>query len=223
MTNIEVYGDSILKGVTFSDEKQRYTINNLFSGFEGINVHNYSKFGCTIDKGIDILEKNIQNKGISKNVIIELGGNDADFCWKEISNNPKGKHFSQNTIENFYKKYTELIQKVKAQGAVPMITSIIPVDAKKYFDWICKDGLNKENILSWLGDVFAIYRYQEQFSLAIERIANEQNVKLIDIRSAFLRSNQIDKLFSIDGIHPSVEGQKIIKEELNKFILCNLF
>lgn len=223
MTNIEVYGDSILKGVTFNSEKQRYTINNLFEGIEGINVFNFSKFGCTVDKGMDILDKNIKNKGVAKNVIVELGGNDSDFCWAEISKNPDGEYFSQNTLNAFYKKYTALIEKLKEQGAVPVIMSIIPVDAKKYLDWICRDGLNKDNIIRWLGDVFAIYRYQEQFSHAVERIANEQKVKLLDMRGAFLEKRKMESLFSVDGIHPSLEGQKIIKDELKEFITCNLF
>ena len=222
MTNIEVYGDSILKGVTFNSEKQRYSINNLFEGIEGINVLNFSKFGCTVDKGMDIFNKNIE-KGISKHVIVELGGNDSDFCWEEISQNPEGEYFSKNTLENFYKKYTAFIEKMKMQGAVPVIMSIIPVDAQKYLDWICRNGLNKENILSWLGDVFAIYRYQEQFSHTVERIANEQKVKLLDMRGAFLKERKMEDLFSLDGIHPSGKGQKIIKDELNKFITCNLF
>ncbi len=221
MTNIEVYGDSILKGVTFSNEKQKYVITNLFDGFEGISVSNFSKFGCTVDKGMDIIDKNIMTKGISKNVIVELGGNDSDFCWEEISQKPDAEHFSKNTLDAFYKKYTLLIQKLKAQGAAPVIASIIPVDAKKYLDWICRDGLNKENILSWLGDVFAIYRYQEQFSHVVERIANEQKVKLLDMRGAFLQRRRMEDLFSVDGIHPSAEGQKIIKNELNKFIACS--
>lgn len=223
MTKIEVYGDSIMKGITFSDEKQKYTINNLFADIEGVNIKNFSKFGCTVDKGIDIIEKNIQNNGIAGNVIIELGGNDSDFCWEEISQNPDGEHFSKNTLENFYQKYTSLIRKIKAQKAVPAIMNIIPVDAKKYLDWICRDGLSKENILHWLGDVFAIYRYQEQFSHTLERIAREENVAFIDIRGAFLQTRKMDTLFSLDGIHPSLEGQKLISKEISKFINFNLF
>ncbi len=222
MTNIDVYGDSILKGVTFDKEKCKYTINNLFAGIENVNVFNFSKFGCTVDKGKDIVDKNIENNKLSQTVIVELGGNDSDFCWSEVSENPKDEHFSKNTLENFYKKYTALISKIKAQGVKPIIMSILPVDAEKYLDWICKDGLSKENILYWLGDVYAIYRYQEQFSHTVERIAMEQNLPLLDMRGAFLKKRQMKELFAVDGIHPSIAGQEVIKTELKKFVACNL-
>lgn len=223
MINIDVYGDSILKGVTFDDKKGRYTINNLFSGIKDINVFNFSKFGCTVDKGTDIIDKNIENRGVSETVIVELGGNDSDFCWSDVAEKPDCEHFSKNTLDSFYKKYSALISKIKAQGAKPIIMSILPVEPEKYLNWICKDGLSKENILHWLGDVFAIYRYQEQFAHTVEKIASEQNVKLFDMRGAFLKKRNIGQLFALDGIHPSLEGQKIISEELNKYITCNLF
>ena len=221
--NIDIYGDSILKGITFDDNRQKYTINNLFPDNKDMKIFNFSKFGCTVDKGLDIVDKNINGNKISDHVIVELGGNDSDFCWAEVSAAPDDEHFSKNTPEVFYKKYTNLILKLKNCGVTPVIMSILPLDSEKYLNWICKDGLNKKNILHWLGDVFAIYRYQEQFAHTVERIAKEQNIQLLDMRGAFLKERKMNTLFSVDGIHPSLEGQRIIKNELNKFITCNLF
>ena len=107
---------------------------------------------------------------------------------------------------------------LKNNGITPVLATLPPVDAEKYFSWICRNGLNKENILHWLGDVFAIYRYQEQYSRAVEAIAAETSCEYIDFRAAFIKNRKIKDLFCSDGIHPSVKGQELINHELSRFV-----
>ena len=58
MCYAQVYGDSILKGVTLDENNKKYKINNFFKDTE--EIENYSKFGCTIEKGSEILLKNLE-------------------------------------------------------------------------------------------------------------------------------------------------------------------
>ena len=60
MCNVQVYGDSILKGVTLDENNEKYRINNFFKDTE--EIENYSKFGCTIEKGSEILSRNLEFK-----------------------------------------------------------------------------------------------------------------------------------------------------------------
>ena len=39
--------------------------------------------------------------------------------------------------------------------------------------------------MRWLGDVGNIYVWQERYSRAVERLAREENVPLVDVRGAF--------------------------------------
>lgn len=80
---------------------------------------------------------------------MEFGGNDCDFNWKEISEKPLEMHKPKTQIEDFVKIHTETIDKIKAMGKIPVMLSLPPIDAEKYFSRISK-GLNAENILKWL-------------------------------------------------------------------------
>jgi hypothetical protein len=86
-----------------------------------------------------------------------------------------------------------MINFLKKKCIEPIITTLTPLEPQRFFDWFCKD-LNKDNILKWLGTVNTIYRFQEQYSHAIEYIAYETKTLLVDIRSAFLRNFRIDEL-----------------------------
>ncbi len=222
MKKLQVYGDSILKGITLNEETKKYYINDKINldalGREiGVEVTNFSRFGCTIDKGQGILEKNIKNGNLGDYVLVEYGGNDSDFNWAEIAERPEEEHYSNTPLELFKKKYRVMVERLKNAGGVPVLTTLIPVDAEKYLSWICRTGLNRENILLWLGDVQAIYRYQEQYSRAIEGVANEMKCDCIDLRGAFISRRRMGDLFASDGIHPSIKGQELIQAELSAF------
>ena len=82
-------------------------------------------------------------------VVMEFGGNDCDFNWKEISENPDAEHKPNSEIKHFVMMYTELIKEIKDMGKMPVLLSLPPIDAKKYFLKI-SNGLNAENILKWM-------------------------------------------------------------------------
>ena len=56
-----MYGDSILKGILL--ENGRYTINREWeeklSGLSGLNIRNRSRFGCTVQKGELLLNRQL--------------------------------------------------------------------------------------------------------------------------------------------------------------------
>ena len=107
---------------------------------------------------------------------------------------------------------------VKQAGSRPLLTTLPPIDPKKYLDWICRRGLNRENILSWLGDECAIYRFQEHYSHLLERLAAREGLLCVDLREAFLQHRRLDGLLCEDGIHPSPAGQQVMAEAFEAFI-----
>jgi lysophospholipase L1-like esterase len=49
----------------------------------------------------------------------------------------------------------------------------------------------------------------------VEDIARQEDVKLLDVRAAFLRDERTpEELLCLDGIHPSRGGQKLIFDSL---------
>lgn len=212
MKRILIFGDSIMRGVYYSEEAGRHKLygerlKNLKE--TGWDVKNCSIMGATIGTGRELIAKRLTNPAENTTVIFEYGGNDCDFRWCDISENPKGE-FSPNTpYEKFVSTYGECIEYARRLGAKVHICNLVPLDSDKYMNWISR-GLNHENIRSWLGDTSMLYRWHEYYNRTAEMIAYKFSCPLIDIRSPFLLSHNYSNLLSPDGIHPTVEGHHVI-------------
>lgn len=221
--NICILGDSIAKGVVFDAQRNRYTIanNNLgkqLAEMYDCSVTNLSKFGNTVTDGLARFEKQKDSLAECKTVIMNFGGNDSDFSWQEISAAPDELHQPKTPIDVFEQTYLKLIERVRKCGLTPILLNLPPVDHTKYFAWISRE-LNADNILKWLdGSSEFIYRWHEQYNVAVYKIAQTANVKLIDNRSAFLQRRDYSCFLSDDGIHPNEEGYALIAEAVKQYL-----
>ena len=223
MKDICIFGDSLSKGVILDEVKKRYVFTknsfvDLFRSFTHIQIVNYSKFGCTVSKGQEILDKHLSS--LSEYTVLEFGGNDCDFDWAEISAAPEKVHEPKTPLSLFEKIYVQMIEAVRAHGSKPVILSMPPIDAERYFAKISA-GLNAENILLWLGDVQKIYRYHEMYNIRLTQLAARCQVPLIDIRSSFLMEKNYKELLCSDGIHPTEKGHALIFREIADFLKAN--
>ena len=217
---IEVFGDSILKGIQLNPRNKRYCVDNnididMLSSTYSLDIVNRSKYGCTVKKGLSMLSKYLGNKPDCSVILMNYGGNDCDFDWKAISENPDANHEPNTPIKDFISIYTEMIEQIYKKGIRPVITNLPPLEPQRFFDWFFK-GLNKERILTWLDGVNRIYRFHELYSHTIEEIARTTGTLLVDLRGAFLKEARIGSLLCIDGVHPNTEGQKLITREFAK-------
>lgn len=221
--NIIIWGDSILKGVIFDEKNGKYRVTeknciSRFAELTGCSIKNNARFGMTSTRALNKITASIDKQQLSTDeiVIIEFGGNDCDFNWSEISNEPDGLHQPKTTIENFKVSLQNMIDMFKKKGVTPILMNLPPLEPERYFNWISK-GLSKENILHWLGDVAKIYRWQEAYNNAAEWIARQNNCKILDVRERFLISNNYGSHFCADGIHPNENGHKKILESFLAF------
>jgi len=220
---IVVSGDSISKGVVYDEVKKKYTILEenyvelLRDKLNGI-VHNASRFGSTLIKGIQKLKSSIFNDKPDI-VLIEYGGNDCDFNWDEIAENPDAVHMPRTDFQTFEKTLLEAIDLVRTNKSIPVLMNLPPLNADRYFNWISKNNpVAKENILKWLGSVTKIYWWQERYNSVIQKIAEETKTICIDIREAFLRFPDFSTLLCIDGIHPNKDGHIVIANKVFEYI-----
>ncbi|GHT79616.1 lipase/acylhydrolase [Spirochaetia bacterium] len=215
-----IFGDSILKGIQLDPETKRYGVKNCIDlekigNKHSVYIDNFSMFGCTIIKGNTMLQRRLEKRSFNI-CVLEYGGNDCDFNWKEISERPHDKHLPNTPLDVFVNTYRKMIHTLKEKGIEPILATLPPLEPQKFFDWFCKD-LNKGNILKWLGTVNTIYRFQEKYSRAIELIAHETHALLLDIRGAFLNNFRVDTLLCEDGTHPNSDGQRVITETFLNF------
>jgi lysophospholipase L1-like esterase len=219
--SICVFGDSIMKGVIFDAIKGKYIflkssfLNILGKRNSEVKVDNYAKFGCTVTVGKKLIERHADKLPNYTYTALEFGGNDCDFDWKAISENPEALHIAKTPIDEFEVIYSDIIDSVIDTGSTPVLFSLPPLNARRYFSWISK-GLNSENILHWLGDEEHIYRWHEMYNIAVLKLASAKNVMLIDIRRAFLETRNYLGLLCEDGIHPNEAGHALISEVIRK-------
>ena len=210
---ITVYGDSILKGVVLEDGKYR-----MERGWEkrlaqeyGLEICNKAHFGNTLGRAMPQIEKDCAERAEGELAVLEFGGNDCDFDWAAIADDPDGSYVCKTPLTDFETLYRRAIRNVVNSGRTPIVLTLPPIHAQRYLDFICRNGLSRGNILRWLGDVEAIYRWQRDYSDAVSRIAADMGVRMIDLRRFFLRDGHSpEELLCDDGIHPSRIGQGLI-------------
>ena len=92
---VTLLGDSILKGIQVDLGDRRYRTHNeinveaLESEFQ-LSIHNDAHFGATVRKGSRLLDRMLARKLPCDMMVMDFGGNDCDFRWKEIAEDPRG-------------------------------------------------------------------------------------------------------------------------------------
>ncbi len=220
--NVTVYGDSILRGVRF--QEGRYVIDRsweerLAERFR-MEITNRSRFGNTIGKAMPRIERDSAAPCEAEDcALLELGGNDCDYDWCAVAAEPEAEHLCKTPPRTFLEGYRRAIRLLRGSGRRVALSTLPPVDSERYLRYLCRDGLSRENIVRWLGDVERISRWQETYSAMVARLAREEGVPLIDLRSAFLRDGRAPQaLLCADGIHPSLAGQGLIFDAISDFL-----
>ena len=210
--SVSLWGDSIGKGVVFDETRGRYAILkescvNLLSKRLSRPIENHAVMGATALQGAERMrDDHLREGGLA---VIEFGGNDCDMPWKEISEAPGREYKPRATVEEFARSLTTLVGRVRGAGMEAMLVTPPPLDAERYFAWVSR-GLNAEAILSFLGDVQHIYRWQERYAVAVRDVAARTGCRLLDLRDAFLDVRTLGDYFCLDGIHPNAHGHKLL-------------
>lgn len=220
---IIVTGDSISRGVIYDEARRKYVVfqENYVSLLQHklkAIVSNTARFGNTILKGMEKIKKDAVETSPDV-VLIEYGGNDCDFHWEEIAVNPEGEHRPKTDFQEFEKRLKEMIEFLKSNRIIPVLTSLPPLHPERYLKWVSHNNPAVESsILKWLGSVTKIYWWQERYNSIIIKVARETGTRWIDIRGAFLHYPDFDRFLCADGIHPNEEGHRIIAEKVLEFI-----
>lgn len=222
-------GDSIIRGVILKTQNNdaRYTLSDVNivdrCGRElHCDVVNLGKMGCTVQKGESILERNIDRIRGAKYVLLEYGGNDSDYDWTAIAQAPNKLHSPKTPLEMYESSYVRVIQKVRQMGCVPLVLSLPPMDAERYFHFFTQKMTTtmRDNILGWLnGSTNTIMSGHELYNMATWKVAQRTHSQWIDITSRLIVGHQANCYLCEDGIHPNELGQKYIADTILKEIM----
>lgn len=219
MRKLVIFGDSIMKGVINDEGKYRFCDDHNFKELEDkqIQVINASKMGATVASAMPILEKKLPEFDRDTTVLFSFGGNDCDYDWQAVSEHPTAEHLPHLPEREFISSYVDAIRAAQKSGAQVVLNSLVPLDENRFFAHISKDR-SAENILSWLGDVNHLYRWQEYYNSLVCSLARSFGCRMIDLRQKFLQVADFRTLLSDDGIHPSQKGHTLIHKSIASVI-----
>lgn len=216
-TKAVIWGDSLARGVIYDEARGRYRISpttavGYVAAHTGVEITNRARMGMTAEGGLSQMKADLA-AGVEGDIaFLEFGGNDSDFDWRAISADPTANHLPKTPIDRYEASMREMIGMAKERGMHVMLCTLPPILSERYFDFFSQGGLNRENILSWLGDKNKIYRFHERYSLALSRLSRECGCRLLDLRAAFLEKWDPKPYYCRDGIHPNNEGQILLGE-----------
>jgi len=221
---LRIFGDSIMRGILYDDSEGNYVhMPNGAISFQStspnICIRNNSYFGYTSTKGLQLLQRAIIRGLVSDFVLLEYGGNDCDYRWKEIVAYPEKRHEPRTPLAQFDDTIRSMISLLKTEKVTPILMTLPPINANLYIQHLGRSGLDTSTILQWLGHSDCMYRGQEEYSVRIREIATETDTRIMDIRSRFLGVGDFNTLLCKDGIHPNVDGHKLIWNALGDFLL----
>ena len=216
--NIAALGDSLTRGVVLNSENKYSVLKGSFidiiSEKLNLSIKNYGKFGCTIGFGHNVIDRHSSDISATDVTFLEFGGNDCDFDWRGIADNPTSEHTPKTILDSFKNQFLSLIERVRNLGSKPIILSLPPIDSNAYFSFISR-FMNEEqrvNIVRWLGgDIDIITRWHETYNKALFEISESTGTPIIDITSPFENYNgDMMALMCSDGIHPNAQGHELI-------------
>jgi acyl-CoA thioesterase I len=216
---IRIWGDSLFRGILYDDKRNRHFIApnspvDLAAGRIGLPVINHARMGNTVVNGYECIAKTDPDTLNSHIVLLEFGGNDCDFNWAEVAENPQAEHSCRVPAELYRETLTKTVRLIQRASGVPVLTTLPPLDAPSFFGWITRGGLDGQRILSFLGDVQQIYRWQEYYSAMNESVAKQEGVVCLPLRQTFLSLRPYRRWLCADGIHPNEYGYSVIAEML---------
>ena len=212
---IQVWGDSVLKGVVFDSGRNRYcvlkenAVSRIAQATE-LPLSNCARMGSTAPQALERMQQ-APDQFKDQLVLIEYGGNDCDFDWKAVAAQPEKPHQPHTPVHEFEEALRRMVAFVRQCGGVPLMTTLPPLDAPRYLSWIVRrDQVERAALMRFLGDVQRIYRWQELYNFAILRVAASVACPCVALREKFLNDLCGQDLLCVDGIHPNAEGHKLM-------------
>lgn len=222
--NVVTFGDSILFGIVVNPDNMRYLKPKEYDlkalgETLGVNLTNLSKMGRDSRDGLFVVKNQLQLNGAPDVAIVEYGGNDCTYNWSELSENPEQSNGHPKVeLSEYIRNLTEITRLLQSAGTTVYYMNLPPISGEKHLEWITKDGLNKDNLLSFLGTADTIRRVHAEYNSEFEGLARKLHVPILDVRSKFMSKNNFHEIMSLDGVHPSRSGLNIIKDEIHSFL-----
>ncbi|MDA3938360.1 MAG: SGNH/GDSL hydrolase family protein [Spirochaetia bacterium] len=212
-------GDSIVKGVSLENGRYKVLESSYYNKFKDTvfsSTKNNGKFGLTSEKLLGSIGKLQESE--PDIVFISIGANDCNYNWKEISEQPEGKHLPAIEKNKFEDNLCSIYDYFLKNNVSTISLNFPPLHAEKFFNFL-SSKLSGDNILKWLGNISRIYYHHESYNNIFETVTRTYGIDLIDIRSRFLMDDNLEDLIGVDGMHPGAAGHDLIYKSITDHLL----
>ncbi|MDQ0190361.1 SGNH/GDSL hydrolase family protein [Alicyclobacillus cycloheptanicus] len=203
-------GDSLTRGVSYIRGRLRIVretypslLQSLLEAYEGIDVVNSGAFNDNSDSLLQRLDKDVLSQQPDV-VLIEIGANDADFRWQEVSEAPDEEHVPNVPIERYLKNMGHIVQAVQRIGARPIVLTLLPLDPVRYYQRL-STRFGKQ-ISHWIARCGGIEYWHNRYDKALRKCLEELRVDQIDVRAEDEAVEFWRTMLSDDGIHLTAAG-----------------
>lgn len=220
---IVCFGDSLTRGVSFVKGRLRIlkenypnTLQQLFSeNNKEVSVVNKGVFNDNSHHLLERLEKDVIMER-PQYVIIEIGGNDCNFKWKEVAEKPWEEHKAIVPMNQYIENIKSIITNLKEHQITPVIATLPPLDPVRYYKNI--SDKYSPSISHWISEVGGIDYWHGLYNRNLNRLAEECSTLKVDVRSALKKAGDLVEFISDDGIHLTAAGYKVLGEEIYRNI-----
>lgn len=192
---IECVGDSLTEGVIKPPYPEQLQAMLLEEGYDSVKVSNRGKSGFTVGHYLDWITQPEPLAALKKRspdvVLLCIGGNDT-------------RSTQQTPTDVYQQRFAELVDVYHTleseEGTSPLVlVGLVP----RYYGPIR---------IKWQGEVHlfdAADRIEQELNPAIETVANERGIEVVDLYTPLLEAGRI--VFP-DSLHPNAKGNRILAE-----------
>ncbi|MBP3038491.1 SGNH/GDSL hydrolase family protein [Bacillaceae bacterium Marseille-Q3522] len=222
---IVCFGDSLTRGVSLVKGRLRILKENYPTFLQNFFLTNNQSDTIVINKGIfndnsNLLIKRLDKDVIEENpdiVLIEVGGNDCNFPWEKVANEPNNEHEPIVPLQTYLDNLKKIVVSLKAKNIMPIFLTLPPLDPVKYYRFI--SNIYGKSISHWISICGGIEHWHSIYNENLNKIAKQLGVMSIDVR-AFLKScENFTQFISDDGIHLNANGYKMMSMNIYQQLL----
>jgi lysophospholipase L1-like esterase len=183
---------------------------------DNVTVVNKGVFNDNSDLLMSRLEKDVIDEHPDF-AIVEIGGNDCNFKWEEVAENPWEEHEAIVPLERYLDNIKKIIMDIQQNGITPIISTLPPLDPVRFYKSISeKYG---SDVSHWISKVGGLEHWHGLYNRNLNRLAEELGVFKIDVRAAIKHAGDLTDLISDDGIHLTAEGYKALSVEIYQNVI----
>ncbi|EOR22843.1 SGNH/GDSL hydrolase family protein [Cytobacillus oceanisediminis] len=208
------FGDSLTRGVSFVKGRVRIIKDNYPAFLEKLFSVNNPEDTIVLNKGVfndnsDLLIKRLEKDVLSEKpnyVLLNVGGNDCNFKWQEVAENPDKNHDPIVPISQYIENIGQMVTKMKQSNITPILLTLPPLDPVRYYKFIA--DRYGTTISHWISCCGGIEHWHSLYNLHLNKLIDQLNLPSIDVRSALNKAGDVSDFISDDGIHLNSEGYK---------------